>query len=92
MAQIREMFIVDKWQISQPVNRTSLNYLIAGVEGVLSVYELQIVNLAGVVDGRVYSNTSYNIGKNLKNNILYCDDNAIFCVQYPNKDIVGYAK
>jgi len=90
--RLKDFFIIDKWQIGQPINITDLNYLLADVDGVLSIYDLTITNPAGLVDGRSYSNTTYNIAKNTQNNIIYCDENSIFSVMYPTRDLVGTAK
>lgn len=90
--QLTNFFLIQNWQIGQPINLTDLNYLIADVAGVVSVYDLQVDNLVGVIDGRQYSQTSYNIQKNTQNNIIYCQENSIFALQYPSKDLVGNAK
>lgn len=89
---LKDFFDIGKWQIGQPINLTDLHYLLADIEGVLSVYALDITNLAGLIDGRQYSSSTYSISKNLSNNIIYCDQNAIFSVAYPTRDIEGVAK
>ena len=68
--QVQTYFQIDRWQIGQPINLTDLHYLIADVSGVLSVYQLDVSNLAETIDGRTYSSTTYNIAKNTKNNIV----------------------
>ncbi len=89
---LRNYFVIDKWQIAQPIVLTDLNYLLADQDGVLSVYQLSVSNLAGLVDGRDYSSTTYNIARNTANGIIYCPKNAIFSVMYPTKDLIGTAK
>lgn len=92
ITQLQAYFSPDRWQIGMPINRTDIHYLLADVNGVLTVYQINITNLAGTVDGRQYSNTTYNITNNTVNNLVYCDQNAMFSVAYPEKDIVGTAK
>jgi hypothetical protein len=89
---LRDYFVIDKWQISQPLVLTDLNYLLADQDGVLSVYQVSVVNLAGFIDGRNYSATTYNIAKATANGIIYCPKNAIFAVAFPSRDLIGTAK
>lgn len=88
---LKEFFEIDKWQINQPINRTDVIRVLASVPGVLSVFNLNIINRAGNFEGRSYSATTYNISENSKNGITYCKDNAIFEVKYLGKDISGVA-
>lgn len=89
---LKEFFDVVKWQINQPVNLTRVRSLLSNVPGVLSIVDLQFLNRVGNFDDRSYSSTVYNIRENTQNGIIYCKENAIFQVKYPNKDIVGTAK
>jgi hypothetical protein len=92
LRRLQDFFIIDKWQIGAPLNLTDLNYLLADTPGVLSVYELTVTNLAGILEGRVYSQSTYNIAKKTKNNLIYCDENSMFALLYPAKDLQGTAK
>jgi hypothetical protein len=92
LSRLQSLFVIDKWQIGQPINRTDIHYLIADTPGVLSLYAMNIINLAGIIDGRQYSEETYNVAKKTKNNLVYCDENAIFEVRFPSKDLAGTAK
>lgn len=89
---LKEFFNTKKWQLNQPINLTSIHALLAAVPGLVSVTSINISNIRGTVEGRSYSNTSYNIQENIKNNIVYCKENAQFELKYNNKDIVVTAK
>lgn len=89
---LKEFFNTKKWQLNQPINLTSVHALLAAVPGLVSVTSINITNIRGTVEGRIYSNTSYNIQENIKNNIVYCKENAQFEVKFNNKDIVVTAK
>jgi hypothetical protein len=90
--KLKEFFEIDKWQINQPIIHTQIIAELIDVPGVVSIYDLEFINKVGTADGRSYSTTRHNIAANTKNGILYCRDNAIFEVKYPNKDIFGTAK
>lgn len=89
---LREFFDINKWQINQPINLTSITTLLASIPGVLSVINIVIENVTGSPEGRLYSSTPYNIIENTKNGIIYSDINKIFEVKYPTKDITGLVK
>lgn len=87
---LKDYFNIDKWQINQPINISSVNNLIYDIDGVLSVVELQFIQLTGNRDGRTYSDAQgYNINDNISNGIIYCKDNSIFEVKYADVDLAG---
>ena len=88
---LTDHFNTNTQQLNQPINLTDIYILLAGVQGVLSVVDLTFTNKVGIIDGRNYSNTTYNITQNTKNGIIYCQENAIFELKYKTKDIVGVA-
>ena len=63
--------------------------LIQGQPSVLSVPEFKIINRVGTLDGRPYSNTSYNIEANTNAGILTFGDTDVWELKYPNFDIIG---
>jgi hypothetical protein len=89
---LKDYFDIESWQMNQPINKTDLFALLAEVPGVLSVLRLNFETRTGAIDGRSYSVTSYNLGKNTDNGIIYCRENSIFEIRYPNRDITGIAK
>lgn len=89
---LQEFFEIDKWQINQPINFTTIHQILASVPGVLSVISIDIINRAGNFEGRSYSTTPYSVRENIDNGILYCRENAIFEVKYPLRDLKGSAK
>ena len=91
---LRDYFKIEKWQVNQPINRTDIVKTIVSIAGVLSIYDFSVTNKVGTSnpEGLSYSNVAYNINENQKNNIIYCKENAIFEVKYPNKNIRGVAK
>jgi hypothetical protein len=89
---LKEFFEIDKWQINQPINKTSINCLLAQIPGVLSVISMNFVNRVGNYDSRSYSTTIHNVAENTQNGIIYGKENAIFEVKFPNRDIIGVAR
>jgi len=89
---LKDYFEITSWQLNQPINLTDIYTALAAIPGVLSVIDVTITNKVGNFDGRVYSNTTFNVNSNKKNGIIYCNSNAIFEIKFPNKDITGAAR
>ena len=92
ISALQEYFTITNFQINQPINLTSVYMLLGGIPGVLSVIDLNVVNRVGNYDSRSYSTTQHNITQNTQNGIIYCKENAIFEIKFPNRDLTGAAK
>ena len=88
MAELTNYFEIDNWQISQPIEISSLEIMISKINGVRTVGNLRIVNLTSN-DGN-YSVNEYDIESATISKILYPSmDPSIFEVKFPGRDIVG---
>ena len=47
------------------------------------------MNKTGTVDGRSYSNSSYDIGANSAGSVLSFGPQSVWELKYPNLDIIG---
>ena len=85
---MKDYFEIDNWQISQPIEISSLEIMISKINGVRTVGNLRIVNLTSN-DGN-YSANEYDVETATINKILYPSmDPSIFEVKFPGRDIVG---
>jgi len=83
---IKDYFDINKWNINQPINLSSLYTLLDQEKGVQTVQKIQVVNKAG----RTYSQYAYDIAGATRNNIVYPSyDPMIFEVKFPDTDIKG---
>jgi hypothetical protein len=83
----------DNMQIGTPLVISDLSAQIQAVNGVISVYKLQFKNMLGQqLNNLTYSTVRFDVNAGITNNILYCPEDAIFEVKYPNVDIVGESK
>lgn len=97
LSTLKDNLSNDKLQIGQPLVLSDLTSLLQAIEGVISVYSFKIKNVFGSRDGLDYSD---NLGNSVRfdvqswtqNGILYCPENSIFQIKYPNKDIFGEAR
>ena len=88
ISEIKDYFLIDKWQINQPISISEVQNLIGSVRGVQTVESLIFNNKSGNVSG--YSQYKYNFNKATKDGIIYPSmDPSIFELKYPNRDING---
>lgn len=87
---LKEYFNISNWSINQPINFSPIFTLLDKVKGVQSVQKIKVVNKAGTVSGRTYSDYAYDVDGATRGNIVYPSlDPCIFEVKYPNADIQG---
>jgi hypothetical protein len=87
---LKDYFDINKIQIGQPIIISDIASELQSMLGVVSVYKLDFINVFGTVDGLSYSSTRFSIVP--RNNIIYCPENSIFEIKFPNTDITGAAK
>lgn len=81
-------FDIENWQINQPIILPELSILLDKIEGVQTVKNLKIDNLAGTTLG--YSEYAYDVVGATINSVVYPSiDPMVFEVKYPNTDIKG---
>lgn len=85
---------IDKMQIGQPLIISDMMAELQNVVGVISVYDLKIKNAFGTLDGLSYDDgtRSFDAQSHMQSGILYCPEDSIFQIKYPNKDINGESK
>ena len=83
-----DYFNLDDWQLNQPIIFSNLFVLLDKVEGVQTVKNVQVNNLAGEALG--YSDFAYDIPGATIDGVVYPSiDPMIFEVKFPNTDIKG---
>tara|TARA_R110001592_G_scaffold37424_4_gene124846 strand:- start:10282 stop:12174 length:1893 start_codon:yes stop_codon:yes gene_type:complete len=88
VAELKNYFTIDKWQINQPIIISELENLIAGVKGVQTVENLKLDNKVGVSKG--YSQYKYDFQGATKKGVIYPSmDPSIFELKFPDTDIKG---
>ncbi len=81
-------FNIENWQINQPIMLPELSILLDKIEGVQTVKNLKIDNLAGTTLG--YSEYAYDVVGATINDVVYPSiDPMVFEVKTPGTDIKG---
>ena len=88
ISSIQSYFLLDKWQLNQPIIIRDLYILLDKIKGVQIVKNVSIINKAGTSTG--YSQYAYDIEGATQNQIIYPSlDPSIFELRFPNQDIKG---
>ena len=83
---LKNYFDIDKWSFNDTINTNEVELILANVEGVVSIPNLEFYNKCG---GN-YSPRSYNFVEATRNKIIYPSlDPSVFELKFPNKDIKG---
>tara|TARA_R110002020_G_scaffold354443_1_gene567210 strand:+ start:5813 stop:7672 length:1860 start_codon:yes stop_codon:yes gene_type:complete len=81
-------FDIENWNINQPILLKDLSILLDKVEGVQTVTNVLIKNIAGASKG--YSDYSYDLNFATNKGIIYPSvDPMVFELKYPQSDIIG---
>ena len=91
ISSLKAILQLKLFQIDQPVIRTDLMNAIINTPGVLSLTDLSVNCLRGIVDERAYSNTSFNVIQNTAKGLIVGPPGSIFEIRYPKHDIIGNA-
>jgi len=83
---------IDNFQIDQSLSTSDIVNIILNTEGVVGLVSFKIDCLTGELDGRTYSDTSFNISANTDRGIIVPPPGSIFELKYPNDDIIGQAR
>ncbi len=88
IASLKDYFVIDKWQINQPIIMSEIQDIIIGTKGVQSLASLELTNLSGPLKG--YSQYSYSFDKATRNGVIYPSmDPSIFEIKNPDSEIIG---
>ena len=88
VSSLQSYFLIDKWQLNQPIIMQDLYILLDKIKGVQTVKTVSIINNAGNSLG--YSQYAYDIEGATQNHVVYPSlDPSIFELRYPNQDIKG---
>ena len=89
LSTLRNFFDIRRWNIGQSLSISQITNELHNVSGVIGVPFINLSNLAGLIGGRLYSQTQYNLDARIKNYILQVPSDSILEVKYPQWDLQG---
>jgi hypothetical protein len=91
IGRLQKFFRIDNFQIDQPIRRSEVENLIFNNPGVMSVIDLKIRNVVGTINGKDYSDNTFDVAANTRNGLIIGPPGSIFEIRFPNYDIIGSA-
>lgn len=89
LTKLQDQFSVRKMYIDQPILISDVTNMIYSVMGIVSVDNVQFINVAGLVENRAYSETIHDVKSNTKRQMLFPPTGGIFEIRYPDVDIIA---
>jgi len=83
---------VSNFQIDQPIVLDDIVNIIINTRGVVSLLNLEVKPVIGIIDGRRYATNSFSFDNATKDRMIIGPQGSIFELRYPQFDIVGSAK
>jgi hypothetical protein len=88
IANLKDYFNIDRWQINQPIIKSEVVNTIGNTKGVQNVVSVTMNNKFDTELG--YSGNQYDLTASTRNGIVYPSlDPSIFEIKFPDADIKG---
>jgi len=91
ISRLTGILTVNNFQIDQPIMLSDMQNVIINTPGVLTLVDLKVESLSGVIQERTYSNVTHNVKQYTKRGVVFGPPGSIFELRYPQNDIIGTA-
>ena len=88
ISRLTVLLKTENMQIDQPVAYADIMNAVLNSEGVISMVDIKLRNLTGIVEERQYSDVSFSVDGNTFQQMVVGPPGSIFELKYPNKDII----
>jgi len=91
IAKLAKLLEIKMFQIDQPIIMVDLMNAIINTAGVLTLTNINVTTMRGIIEDRVYSGTSFDVDANTTKGLIIGPPGSIFELRYPTHDIIGNA-
>lgn len=88
ISETKKLFTADKTALGKPIVISEIRSVVQNLTGVISVVDLELVNVSGEIENRSYSNYKKNLSSALDNDIYFVEPSEILELRHPNYDII----
>ena len=88
ISETKKLFTADKTALGKPIVVSEIRSVVQNLTGVISVVDLELVNVSGEIENRSYSNYKKNLSSALDNDIYFVEPSEILELRHPNYDII----
>ena len=86
--EISKLYQRDSIALGKPIVKSDVTNVVINQPGVISCVSVDLVNVAGEIDGREYSTTTKNLEQSLKDDIYFAEPHEIYELRHPSNDIL----
>ena len=86
--KLTKYFQIRNFHIEGPIIKSEIMNVVINTRGVLSLNNLELINVAGLISGLEYSVNAHNIEANTKKGLIFPGKGAMFEMKYPGSDII----
>ena len=88
ISNLTNLLALKNMQIDQPIATADIMNSILNSNGVISLIDFKVTNLSGTIEGREYSDVSFNVDANTMQRMVVGQPGSMFELKYPANDIV----
>lgn len=88
ISKIKGLLNVNKFQIDQPIQISSIFNEVIRIPGILSIIDIEIRNIRGSIGDQTYSNVFFDTQANTRRGLVIAPQGSIFELKYPETDII----
>lgn len=85
--KVQSLFTPDKLHLGKPVIKSEIFNEVFNQPGVIAVPKIELVNVAGTIQNKTYSNTQKNLELSLINDVYIAEPYEIYELRYAKSDI-----
>jgi hypothetical protein len=89
LTKLQTVFDIKNFHIDQPIVISDIRNNIFTTLGVISINNLSFQNVSGRSNNRTYSDNTWDVAANTRQDIIFPPEGGIFEVRYPEFDVVG---
>jgi len=89
LSKLQDKFNIQKMHINQPIVISEVVNTIYSVRGVIAVDNAQFTNASGIINNRIYSDSTHDIKSYTRRQLIFPPAGGIFEIRYPDVDIIA---
>jgi hypothetical protein len=91
LKKLQKTFNIKNFNIDQPIVVDTVKDEIYRTSGVISLNNIRFNSISGIVNNRVYSDSTFDVASNTRQGIIFPPGGGIFEVRYPEIDVIAKA-
>ena len=86
--QVKTLYTKEQIALGKPIVKSDITNIVINQPGVISCVSVDLVNVAGTIQGNAYSPLTKNLDLSLKDDIYFAEPHEIYELRFPEDDII----